>query len=335
MVIKRSRAAEREEDELDFPITTTAKDKEEDIMADQEEMELPVGGKTFGDLYKPARCKDVTKIVASLGNNITFKIDHLFLSSLASFHGLPSEDVLSYLEEFSDKCSTYQLVGIFEEIMKMKYFPFTLKEKAKEWFKNLGIIFHTWEDIEHQLLNQFYSISQTNNIRKSIMLFSQGDESFSDSWDRYKDFIRKCPHHGLTKPWLGQIFYEGINDISRNKLDMRCNGSFLDIHENDLFNIIEKVSENDLHNNLISRHGRNRLGGILHIQGMEQKIEMEGIKKSLGKIKIFFEVLTDLLKAYLLKSSMPNPQNSSSLFVLVMIIFRENAKKRRQRKFKP
>ena len=81
--------------------------------------------------------------------------------------------------------------------------------------------------------------------------------------------------------------------VARNKLDMRCNGSFLDIHENDLFKTIEKVSENDLQNNLISRHGRNKQGGILHVQGMEQKIEMEGVKKSLGKIEKKIEVLTD------------------------------------------
>ena len=138
---------------------TAAKDKEEDILADQEERELPMGGKTLRDLYKPARSKDVTKIVAPLGNNITFQIDHQFLASLASFHGLHPEDVLSYLEIFFDKYSTYQLVGISEEVMKMKFFPFTLKDRAKEWFKNLGIVFHTWEDIEHQLLNKFYSIS--------------------------------------------------------------------------------------------------------------------------------------------------------------------------------
>ena len=90
MVITRSRAAQREENEVKCPITTTAKEKEHDIMADQEERELPMGGKTLKDLYKPARSKDVTKIVAPLGNNITFKIDHLFLASLPSFHGLPS-----------------------------------------------------------------------------------------------------------------------------------------------------------------------------------------------------------------------------------------------------
>ena len=241
MVITRSRAAEREENEVECPTMTAAKDKEVDIMAFQEERELPMGGKILRDLYMPVRSKDGTKIVAPLGNNITFKIDHPFLTFLPSFDGLPSEDVLSYLEEFSDKCLAYQLIGISEEVMKMKYFSFALKDRAKEWFKNLGNAFHTWEDREHQLLNKFYSISRTNNIRKSIMLFSKGDESFSESWDRYKDFIQKCPHHGLTETQLAQIFYEGINDIARNKLDMRCNGSFLNIHENDLFKTIEKL----------------------------------------------------------------------------------------------
>ena len=63
-------------------------------------------------------------------------------------------------------------------------------------------------------------------------------------------------------PACSNFFYEGFNDIARKKLDMICNGSFLDIHENDLFKTIKKVSENDLQNNLISRHGRNKQGGV-------------------------------------------------------------------------
>ena len=72
MVNTRSKTVEREENEVECPITIAAKDKEEDIMANQEERELPMGGKTLRALYKPARSKDVTKIVAPLGNNITF-----------------------------------------------------------------------------------------------------------------------------------------------------------------------------------------------------------------------------------------------------------------------
>ena len=49
----------------------------------------------------------------------------------------------------------------------------------------------------------------------------------------------------------------------------------------------------------------------MHVQGMEKQIEMEGVKKSLGKIGKKFEVLIDLLQANLLKSHMPNLQNSS------------------------
>ena len=44
---------------------------------------------------------------------------------------------------------------------------------------------------------------------------------------------------------------------------------------------------------------------------MEQKIEMEGVKKSLGKIEKKLEILTYLLRANLLKSPMPNRQNSA------------------------
>ena len=125
----------------------------------------------------------------------------------------------------------------------------------------------------------------------------------------------------MIEPQRAQIFHEGITDIARNKLDMRCNGSFLDIHENDLFKTIEKVSENDLENNLISRHGKNKQGGILHVQGMEQQIEMEGVKKSLGKIEKKIEVLTDLLRLICLNLLCLTYKILHALFFSMMNIF--------------
>lgn len=48
-------------------------------------------------------------------------------------------------------------------------------------------------------------------------------ESLHESWERYKDLMRKCPHHGLPT-WLQlQTFYNGLlNSTKVIKNAMAC-----------------------------------------------------------------------------------------------------------------
>nr|GEW51391.1 hypothetical protein [Tanacetum cinerariifolium] len=57
--------------------------------------------------------------------------------------------------------------------------------------------YHTWEDLVSKFINEFFSPSRTTNLRNEIFNFQQRfDESFHEAWDRYKDLLRACPHHG-------------------------------------------------------------------------------------------------------------------------------------------
>nr|GEW01171.1 reverse transcriptase domain-containing protein [Tanacetum cinerariifolium] len=58
----------------------------------------------------------------------------------------------------------------------------------------------TWEDLISKFINEFFPSSRTTNLRNEISNFQQRfDESFHEAWDRYKDLIRACPHHGFTE----------------------------------------------------------------------------------------------------------------------------------------
>nr|GEV29021.1 reverse transcriptase domain-containing protein [Tanacetum cinerariifolium] len=58
----------------------------------------------------------------------------------------------------------------------------------------------TWEDLVSKFINEFFPSSRTTNLRNEISNFQQrSDESFHEAWDRYKDLLRACPHHGFTK----------------------------------------------------------------------------------------------------------------------------------------
>ena len=58
-----------------------------------------------------------------------FGLTHL----LPSFHGFAGEDPHKHLKEFHVVCSSFRSQGIFEDYIYLRDFPFSLKDKAKDW----------------------------------------------------------------------------------------------------------------------------------------------------------------------------------------------------------
>ena len=50
---------------------------------------------------------------------------------LPTFHGMESENPYSHIKEFEEVCNTFQEKGASIDLMRLKLFPFTLKDKAK------------------------------------------------------------------------------------------------------------------------------------------------------------------------------------------------------------
>ena len=54
------------------------------------------------------------------------------------FGGHYSEDLNVHLSSFLELCATIKLNGVDHSVIKLKLFPFSLKEKARNWFHNLA-----------------------------------------------------------------------------------------------------------------------------------------------------------------------------------------------------
>nr|GEV57497.1 reverse transcriptase domain-containing protein [Tanacetum cinerariifolium] len=76
--------------------------------------------------------------------------------------------------------------------------PYDHVREARWWLeKEPPRSIHTWEDLVSKFINEFFPPSRTTNLRNEISNFQQRfDESFHEAWDRYKDLLRACPHHG-------------------------------------------------------------------------------------------------------------------------------------------
>jgi hypothetical protein len=146
----------------------------------------------------------------------------------------------------------------------MKLFPFSLRDKASYWFKTIGKPIGTWPELRREFLQKFFPIGRTNAMRRAITTFSQGaGEKLHESWDRFHDLLRKCPHHGIPRWHLAQIFYHGLDDTHRYLADASSGGNFLAKDENSAFELFESLAENSMNAasmNQFQRPGQQRVG---------------------------------------------------------------------------
>ena len=59
------------------------------------------------------------------------------VSLLPTFHDMESENLYSHIREFEEVCNTFKEETATVELMRIKLFPFTLKDKAKIWLNSL------------------------------------------------------------------------------------------------------------------------------------------------------------------------------------------------------
>nr|GEV06290.1 reverse transcriptase domain-containing protein [Tanacetum cinerariifolium] len=63
------------------------------------------------------------------------------------------------------------------------------------------------------------------------------------AWDRYKDLLRDCPHHGFTKLHQLDTFYNALNPADQDSLNAAVGGNLLERRTQDVLTIIENKSK--------------------------------------------------------------------------------------------
>ncbi|XP_070677932.1 uncharacterized protein [Malus domestica] len=107
--------------------------------------------------------------VAAQGKTDEFKLKSSLLHHIPKFHGLSKEDPNKHLKEFEVVCLSITPVNVDGSILKMKAFPFSLLEKAKDWLYELALETATsWESMKRAFLEKFFSTSRVILLRKRI-----------------------------------------------------------------------------------------------------------------------------------------------------------------------
>ncbi|CAN6465875.1 unnamed protein product [Victoria cruziana] len=179
-----------------------------------------------------------------------YEIKASTINMLPSFHGLENEDPYRHLDEFLDICATVRISHIEDDALRLQLFPFSLKEKAKHWFKSLptSVRIATWDDLQSEFLKKYFPISKTNHFRRTITTFSALEgETFHQAWERMKELLRRCPHHQIPRWQILQGFYDGLTEAHRQTIDSSCGGSLMLKSEEDAWMLFDTLSENSLH----------------------------------------------------------------------------------------
>ena len=95
---------------------------------------------------------------------------------LPTFHGIESENHYSHIREFEEVYKTFKEETTTVDLMRLKIFPFTLKDKAKIWLNSLRPrSIRNWTEMHAKFLKKFFPTHRTNSLKRNISNFSANE----------------------------------------------------------------------------------------------------------------------------------------------------------------
>ncbi|KAL4368664.1 hypothetical protein GQ457_05G022790 [Hibiscus cannabinus] len=163
-----------------------------------------------------------------------------------TFPNFEGEDPHKHLKEFHIVCSGMKPHGVTDEQINLRAFPFSLKDKAKDWLYYLppGSI-TTWNGMKRLFLEKYFHASRAANIRKEIYCITQlTQETLYEYWERFKRLCASFPHHQIPDQLLIQYFYEGLLPMDRSMIDAASGGALVNLTPEGAKELISNMAEN-------------------------------------------------------------------------------------------
>ncbi|GKB30315.1 reverse transcriptase domain-containing protein [Tanacetum coccineum] len=101
-------------------------------------------------------------------------------------------------------------------------------------------------------------LEETTNLRNEITNFRQiAQESFSEAWERFKELLRKCHHHGFSLMHQLDTFYNSLSYNDQDSLNSAAGGNFLYKSPTEGLQIIENKAKVRCSRNAVMRVSTN------------------------------------------------------------------------------
>ena len=164
---------------------------------------------------------------------------------LPTYHGMENENPYTHLRDFEEVCTTFKEGMMDMDLLKLKAFPLTLKDKAKIWLNSLRPrTIRNWAELQAEFLKKFFSAHKTNNLKRQIYSFAAHEgEKFYQCWERFMETSSACPHHGFDTWMLVNHFYDGMSPPMKQLVETMCGGNFLSKHPDEAIDFLNYIAE--------------------------------------------------------------------------------------------
>jgi hypothetical protein len=158
------------------------------------------------------------------------------------------EDPNLHLQVFVQLCQTLNMDGVTQDQMRARLFPFSLLEKALQWFHSQPTeTVQNWNALMRAFMKEYYSPGKTQSWHNKIATFAQYPmETISEAFENFNEYTRAVPHHKFPKEDLVQKFYQGLTMASRTIIDALAEGSIIKLTPTEAFTLFKKVADNDM-----------------------------------------------------------------------------------------
>ncbi|KAL5574401.1 hypothetical protein UlMin_023998 [Ulmus minor] len=180
-------------------------------------------------------------------NNFEIKPSFIQMVQSNQFGGMSKDDPNAHIAYFLEVCDLYKINGVSDDAVRLRVFPFSLRDRAKEWLNSVpSESITTWDELVHKFLSKFFPPAKTAKLRNEITSFTQYDqESLYEAWERFKEMLRKCPHHGIPI-WLQvSTFYNGLVSNYRAMIDAAAGGCLMGKTPEEAHELLEVMAENN------------------------------------------------------------------------------------------
>nr|GEX32269.1 reverse transcriptase domain-containing protein [Tanacetum cinerariifolium] len=139
-----------------------------------------------------------------LAENFETKTNLLQLVQTNKFHGLERDNPHTHISNFKRMISTLKYRDVPNDAIKLMLFLYS------------------------------------NEISRFTQRF---EETFGDAWERFKEILRACPHHGFSELTQIDTFYNGLNEQDQDSLNAATGGNLLSKTTREALKIIKNKSK--------------------------------------------------------------------------------------------
>ena len=148
-------------------------------------------------------------------------------------------------------------------------------------------------------LHKFFPPDRTAQLMAEITHFAQWDqESLDESWEIYKDMLKRCPHHGLQDWVVIQTFFGGLHPQYKNDISAAAGGALMNKTYEEATELIENLAE---HSYATPRSATKRVASVQEVE------ELKAIKAQLA-------ALTSQLKGTTIQPAQPREEGIPNFY---------------------